>query len=334
MSRVDDSLPPHTYLDDVDAEDEDPGEELEAMIEQADRPFASDRSGPRRRNRRKASPSTNDWRRNGRRGRPLDVQLAIEDFDAPDEEKQLVGQASFEHDPFVAPEEAAMTVRDAGPGAVDHPEDPEVESDGRPIRGGLSEMTETECRPSRDAVAARDGGTRLRAPSTPGPEGLARGLPGSARDPGLLPGGLEPGLLRPDGAVPGVLPEFQKFGAELLGISVDGVWSHLAFAKDRNLHFPLLADFEPKGEVARAYQVYRAKDGTSERALFVIDADGHRGVELRLAGRREPRRRRDPPRARGPQEGGVPHEHDPVGGRAHPAGDEDATTSRDRRMRR
>ncbi|HEY8111545.1 MAG TPA: redoxin domain-containing protein, partial [Actinomycetes bacterium] len=53
-----------------------------------------------------------------------------------------------------------------------------------------------------------------------------------------------------------------------------GVWSHLAFAKDRNLHFPLLADFEPKGEVARAYQVYRAVDGTSERALFVIDADG------------------------------------------------------------
>ena len=71
-----------------------------------------------------------------------------------------------------------------------------------------------------------------------------------------------------------LLPEFQKFNAELLGISVDGVWCHLAFAKDRNLHFPLLADFEPKGEVARAYQVYRAKDGTSERALYVIDADG------------------------------------------------------------
>jgi peroxiredoxin len=71
-----------------------------------------------------------------------------------------------------------------------------------------------------------------------------------------------------------VLPEFQKFKAELLGISVDGVWSHLAFAKDRNLHFPLLADFEPKGKVARTYHVYRAKDGTSERALYVIDADG------------------------------------------------------------
>ena len=71
-----------------------------------------------------------------------------------------------------------------------------------------------------------------------------------------------------------VLPEFQRFNAALLGLSVDGVWCHLAFAKDRNLHFPLLADFEPKGEVARAYEVYRAEDGTSERALYVIDADG------------------------------------------------------------
>jgi peroxiredoxin len=71
-----------------------------------------------------------------------------------------------------------------------------------------------------------------------------------------------------------LLPEFQKFKAQLLGVSVDGIWSHLAFAKDRNLHFPLLADFEPKGEVARAYRVYRAQAGTSERALYVIDANG------------------------------------------------------------
>src|SRR5713101_2428378 len=68
-----------------------------------------------------------------------------------------------------------------------------------------------------------------------------------------------------------LLPEFRRFDAELLGISVDGIWCHLAFAKDRNLHFPLLADFEPKGEVARQYGVYRAQDGTSGRALFVLD---------------------------------------------------------------
>jgi peroxiredoxin len=71
-----------------------------------------------------------------------------------------------------------------------------------------------------------------------------------------------------------LLPEFQRYDAELLGISVDGIWSHLAFAKDRKLHFPLLSDFEPKGEVARAYGVYRSADGTSERALVVVDADG------------------------------------------------------------
>jgi peroxiredoxin len=71
-----------------------------------------------------------------------------------------------------------------------------------------------------------------------------------------------------------LLPEFQRYDAQLLGISVDGIWSHLAFAKDRNLHFPLLSDFEPKGEIARTYKVYRSSDGTSERALFVIDADG------------------------------------------------------------
>ena len=71
-----------------------------------------------------------------------------------------------------------------------------------------------------------------------------------------------------------LLPEFRKINAELIGISVDGIWCHLAFAMDRNLHFPLLADFEPKGEVSRAYGAYRASDGTSERALFVVDAQG------------------------------------------------------------
>jgi peroxiredoxin len=71
-----------------------------------------------------------------------------------------------------------------------------------------------------------------------------------------------------------VLPEFETFHAVLLGISVDGIWCHLAFAKTRHLHFPLLSDFEPKGAVSRAFQVYRASEGTSERALYVIDAEG------------------------------------------------------------
>ena len=71
-----------------------------------------------------------------------------------------------------------------------------------------------------------------------------------------------------------ILGEFTRLNAELLGISVDGVWCHLAFAHDRKLHFPLLADFEPKGHVARLYGVYREDEGTTERALFVIDATG------------------------------------------------------------
>ena len=71
-----------------------------------------------------------------------------------------------------------------------------------------------------------------------------------------------------------ILPEFQKLGAELLGISVDGAWCHTAFSRDRKLHFPLLADFEPKGAVARLYGVYRETDGTTERALFVINELG------------------------------------------------------------
>src|SRR5579863_668798 len=71
-----------------------------------------------------------------------------------------------------------------------------------------------------------------------------------------------------------LLPEFAPFDAEILGISVDGIWCHLAFYKDRKLRIPLLADFEPKGAVARGYGVYDESTGESERALFVIDANG------------------------------------------------------------
>ena len=71
-----------------------------------------------------------------------------------------------------------------------------------------------------------------------------------------------------------VLPEFERYGAKILGISVDGVWCHRAFADNRKLRFPLLADFEPKGQVAKTYRAYREQEGTSERALVVIDAAG------------------------------------------------------------
>ena len=71
-----------------------------------------------------------------------------------------------------------------------------------------------------------------------------------------------------------LLPEFRAYDAELIGISVDSAWCHDAFASQRHIHFPLLSDFEPKGAVSRAYGAYRTDDGTSERALFVLDAGG------------------------------------------------------------
>ena len=70
------------------------------------------------------------------------------------------------------------------------------------------------------------------------------------------------------------LDEFRRRGAELVAISVDSLYSHGAWAAVRQITFPLLADFHPKGEVARAYSVWREPDGFSERALYVVDPDG------------------------------------------------------------
>jgi peroxiredoxin len=71
-----------------------------------------------------------------------------------------------------------------------------------------------------------------------------------------------------------LLGEFRNYDAELVGISVDGVWCHRAYAEARRLEFPLLSDFEPKGAVSRSYGAYRSSEGFSERALFVLDRDG------------------------------------------------------------
>jgi peroxiredoxin len=68
--------------------------------------------------------------------------------------------------------------------------------------------------------------------------------------------------------------QFENLNASLVAISVDGIWCHLAYEKDRGFHFTLLSDFEPKGEVARQYGVYRQQEGVCERALFVLDGDG------------------------------------------------------------
>ena len=70
------------------------------------------------------------------------------------------------------------------------------------------------------------------------------------------------------------LKYFKSYNAQIIGISVDSTWSHLAFAESRNLHFPLLADFEPKGAVSKLYGMYNRLKGNSERALFIIDEEG------------------------------------------------------------
>jgi peroxiredoxin len=70
------------------------------------------------------------------------------------------------------------------------------------------------------------------------------------------------------------LAEFESKGIHLIGISVDSLYSHGAWAAIRGITFPLLSDFAPKGETAKKYQVYREKDGFSERALFLIDKTG------------------------------------------------------------
>lgn len=71
-----------------------------------------------------------------------------------------------------------------------------------------------------------------------------------------------------------MLGDFDEHGAQLLGISVDGVWCHKAFSEARKLRFPLLSDFEPKGIVAQRFGAYDHTVGTCERALFVLDAQG------------------------------------------------------------
>jgi hypothetical protein len=130
MSASDDSHPADRNAEGGEDLEEDPGEELEAMIEQADRPFASESYGTTAEEQKKGDPLDQRLGEERPSRPPLDLQLAIEDFDASDEEKDMVGRASFEHDRFVAPEEAAMTVRDQAPGAVDHPDSDGGEPDG------------------------------------------------------------------------------------------------------------------------------------------------------------------------------------------------------------
>jgi len=143
---------------------------------------------------------------------------------------------------------------------------------------------------SRSANAAQDGSgagvapTSLLGPGTPAPDFSLRATPDQTLRlselrgrPVILafyPADWSPVCGDQMALYNEMLSEFREYRAELIGISVDGVWCHAAFARDRKLHFPLLSDFEPKGAVSRRYGAYRTDDGVSERALFVLDGDG------------------------------------------------------------
>ena len=101
--------------------EEDPGEELEALIEHADRPFAAESFGTTAAEEEEGESLDQRLSEELPDCRISDVQLAIEDDAAEDDEGELIGEASLEHDPFVSPEEAAMTIRKRAPGGVDDP---------------------------------------------------------------------------------------------------------------------------------------------------------------------------------------------------------------------
>jgi hypothetical protein len=122
MTRADD-VDPNA---DVDPED-DAGEDLEAMIEQADHAFGAESFGTTAEEELRGE-SLDERLSEERPDRPRsDSELAIEDADAPDDEAQLVAEATTEREAYVAPEEAALTVRDTAPGGVDHAGDEYVE---------------------------------------------------------------------------------------------------------------------------------------------------------------------------------------------------------------
>jgi peroxiredoxin len=68
--------------------------------------------------------------------------------------------------------------------------------------------------------------------------------------------------------------EFEGVKAQVLGISVDSVWAHKAFAEKLGIRYPLLADFHPKGKVAESYGLFLADKGIAARATVIVDKQG------------------------------------------------------------
>jgi peroxiredoxin len=69
--------------------------------------------------------------------------------------------------------------------------------------------------------------------------------------------------------------QFEDLNAQVLGLSVDSTWSHKAYADKMGIHYPLLADFHPRGAVAAKYGVYLQDKGITGRSIFIIDRDGN-----------------------------------------------------------
>src|SRR5580658_8622827 len=70
------------------------------------------------------------------------------------------------------------------------------------------------------------------------------------------------------------MKRFEQLNAQVLGLSVDSVWAHKAFAEKMGIHYPLLADFNPRGAVADKFGVYLADKGITGRAIVIIDKNG------------------------------------------------------------
>ncbi len=70
------------------------------------------------------------------------------------------------------------------------------------------------------------------------------------------------------------MKSFEQLDAEVLGVSVDSVWSHKAYADKMGIHYSLLADFNPRGAMAEKYGVYLADKGITGRAIVIVNKDG------------------------------------------------------------
>ena len=118
--------------DSDDEWDDGSGEALEELIEHADHAFGSESFGTTADEQERGEPIDSRLAEE-RPSRPiLDDEPGIIDEDVPDDESEMVAEAVEERDPFVAPEEVAMSVREEAPGAVDHPDDHIEESEAEP----------------------------------------------------------------------------------------------------------------------------------------------------------------------------------------------------------